>query len=781
MGEVWHARDTRLDREVALKVIPEEVLGDAERRRRFEREARLLAALNHPGIAAIYAFEEIPGPPARHVLAMELLHGETLRERLRRGPLPEPRARELAAAIAEGLGAAHERGIVHRDLKPENLFVRSDGQAKILDFGLAKREADAAGGDSVAPTAAKTEAGVVVGTSGYMAPEQVTGGPADPRTDVFAFGCVLYEMLSGRRAFARATLAETFVAILRDAPEPLGKGTSPALARLVERCLEKRPGDRFPTARELAIALAETAPAPEPGPARPGRTPRRTRTVAAGAVALLALLAAAAWLLRPGPNRAGPVAVRSLAVLPFENLSTDPAQASLADAMTESLTTNLGRASALRVTSRAAVVGYAASKEPATKIAAALGVDALVTGSVQKSGDSLRVNVQVVEASGGKQLWSGPFAQTGGSLFALQDRVSRAILDALHVSLTPAEDRSLRSIPTANLAAYEHYVRGRLRVRRENPEDNGAAIDELEKAVALDPSFAAAHAELAHAYGVKVFYVTPGDRAAADKATIELETALGLDPDLGLAHYARGLLLWTPANHFPHEQAIRAYQRALALDPNYDDAHQQLGIVEMHVGLFDAAAAEFEAALRLDPTNTLARHRSGVVRSYQLRFGEAVEIHRGIPREFNPSLWTYNMAWSQLHVGQGAAETLAEFRRSGEKDRGGVVASVEAMAAALAGDASAAERLSAEAVRNGKGFGHFHHTAYNLACADALLGRVPEALEFLREAAASGFPCYPLFEKDPYLDRLRKDPGFGAFLEGQRRDWEGRRKLVATR
>ncbi|HQR67447.1 MAG TPA: serine/threonine-protein kinase, partial [Thermoanaerobaculia bacterium] len=262
MGEVWHARDTRLDREVALKVVPEEVLADADRRERFAREARLLAALNHPAIAAIYAFEEVPGPPARHVLAMELLRGETLREALRRGPLPESRVRELGAAVADGLAAAHGRGIVHRDLKPENLFLPSDAPVKILDFGLAKREADAAGGDPEAPTAARTEAGVVLGTSGYMSPEQISGAPAGPRSDLFALGCVLYEMLSGRRAFARDTLPETFAAILRDAPEPLGKGTSPALARIVGRCLEKRPEARFPSARDLASALRETSSLP---------------------------------------------------------------------------------------------------------------------------------------------------------------------------------------------------------------------------------------------------------------------------------------------------------------------------------------------------------------------------------------------------------------------------------------------------------------------------------------------------------------------------------------
>lgn len=786
MGEVYRARDTRLRRDVAIKVLPRDLSSDSEAIVRFERETRAIAALSHPNILAIHDV----GPDGIVTFAVtELLEGETLRQRLSREILSESKFLDIGSALADGLSAAHAKGIIHRDLKPENVFLTSEGRVKILDFGLARQNVlpliDAA---SAAATAeAATTPGAIMGTIGYMSPEQIRAGVVDSRTDIFALGCVLYEMATGRRPFARATAAETMAAIRRDPPEPAsptGRRLSPGVERVIRRCLEKNPDERFQSARDLAFALREIASGPvgfgDAAPFAPAR-PDRARQVRWATLAALVLLSGAitgTWLIWRAARRP---AVRALAVLPFENLAGDPTQSSLADAMTESLITNLGRASALRVIARGAVVDLTKDRAPITKVGRSLGVDALVTGAVQKSGDQLRVNVQVVDVATGTQLWSAPFVQAGGNLFGLQDRVSRAVLSVLKVPLTAAEEKSLRAVPTSSLEAYEFYVRGKLHVRHENPEDNGIAIAELEKAVALDPAFAAAYAELAHAYGLKVFYFTPGDRAVAEKAAVACEKALSLDPELAEAHYAKAFLLWTPANRFPHEQAMAEYHQALALDPNNDDAHHQLGLIEAHIGLLEAAAGEFRTALAIDPTNTLARHRMGVALLYQLRHAEALSVFRETPRDFNPSLWTYHVGWALLYLGrrEESAATLSEFRKLEGKDRGGVVASVEAIAAAISGDAASAERAIASSIETGKGFGHFHHAAYDIGSAYALLGRSSDAVRWLRTSAENGFPCYPLFAKDPNLDRVRGDALFAAFLEQLRTEWEKRRALAA--
>ena len=325
MGEVWRAKDTRLERTVALKVLPEGLFEDKEMAARFEREAKLLAALSHPNVAAIHAFEEISG---RHLLVMELLEGMTLREKLEAGPIPPKQAVDFALQIAKGLSAAHEKGIVHRDLKPENLFVSKEGHLKILDFGLAKRtEQEKTGDETSAPTESKhTEPGVVMGTVGYMSPEQVRGLPVDHRSDIFSFGAILYELLSGRKAFKRDTPADTLAAILKEEPPELsqsGRNISPADGHVVKHCLEKDRSDRFQSAKDIAFALSQTS-----GPAATtggqARAPAGVATKAVAAITAVALLVFAGIVLFRRPNKplteaSGP---KRIAVLPFENLGT---------------------------------------------------------------------------------------------------------------------------------------------------------------------------------------------------------------------------------------------------------------------------------------------------------------------------------------------------------------------------------------------------------------------------------------------------------------------------
>src|SRR5215831_5173899 len=405
MGEVYRARDTRLGREVAIKVLPASLSADPDRLRRFEQEARAAGLLNHPSITQVYDLGTHEGAP---YVVHELLEGETLRAVLATGPLPPRRAVDYAIPMAQGLAAAHEKGIVHRDLKPENVFVTRDGRIKILDFGLAKLtlpETDAGPLTGIPTETARTQTGVVLGTLGYMSPEQVRGQPADARSDIFSFGAILYEMLAGRRAFQGVSSADTMSAILKEDPPDVSasRTVSPGLGRIVRHCLEKNPEQRFQSARDLAFDLSAAAADP---------VSRRRRTLAwAGALLAAISLVAAAVLLRsrgsrsnvPGAAAAGR---KSIAVLPFQNLSPDPENAYFADGMTEDILTQLAKIRDLKVISRSSVIQYKGTQKPIRTIAAELGVGAILEGSVRRAGNQVRIVSQLIDARTDEHLWA---------------------------------------------------------------------------------------------------------------------------------------------------------------------------------------------------------------------------------------------------------------------------------------------------------------------------------------------------------------------------------------
>ncbi len=455
MGEVYRARDTRLGREVAVKVIPAALSADPDRLRRFEQEARSASALNHPNILTIHDFgshEEAP------YVVSELLEGETLRERLSLGALSPRKAIESGVQIAHGLAAAHEKGIVHRDLKPENLFVTKDGRVKILDFGLAKLTHPEAGSGPLAevPTLTRgTEPGVIMGTVGYMSPEQVRGQAADRRSDIFAFGAVMYELLSSKRAFRGDSAIETMSAILREEPAELLQsvtGVPPSLERIVRRCLEKNPEERFQSARDLAFALTETASVSlaAPSVAVPSRFGTRRRVWIASLPVALAALLAVLVAVDPGGlrrrllGRALPGRVESIAVLPLHNLSGDPGQEYFADGMTEALIANLAQIRKLRVISRTSVEEYKDGKRPLPQIARELGVDAVVEGSVARSGDRVRITAQLIHGPSDTHLWAKTYQRDLRDILELQGEVAGAIAREIAAEITPEERARLK-------------------------------------------------------------------------------------------------------------------------------------------------------------------------------------------------------------------------------------------------------------------------------------------------------------------------------------------------
>ena len=525
---------------------------------------------------------------------------------------------------------------------------------------------------------------------------------------------------------------------------------------------------------ELPASAATTAAAV----AVRSQPPRRRRLIwgalaTVGGVSVLLAFRVGSWRGRlwSGPTTGQ---IHSLAVLPFADLSRDTLQAWYADGLTEALITDLGRIPSLRVISRGSVASFRGTKRPLHEIARELRVDAVVEGGMQVSEGRVRVDLRLVDAASGYQLWADRLEEPMGDRFVLEDRAARSILSALRVPVTAAQARNLRTAPTRNLAAYDLYLRGKIRVRHESQADDSVAIDLLERAVALDPEFGVAHAELAHAYALRVTQFVPGDSEARDRAAVETEKALRLDPDLAEGHYARAFLLWGPGGYFAHELAIQEDRRALDLNPNLAEAHQHLGMVYLHIGLLDNAIEEFRKTLAIDPSHRFAQQRIGIALVYQGRYEDGLRTFRQVPPEFNPAFWHSQVAWALLYLGQdsAAASLIEQYLRQRPEDPGGVVTSTRAIVFAKQGDERRAEEDIRAAVQKGAGYIHFHHSEYYIAMAYALLHRPQPALRFLRRAAAEGMPCYPCFANDPYLAMIQSDPGIAAFMRDLHAQWQ---------
>ena len=807
MGEVYLAEDTRLERRVALKFLPALFTQDKRHLRRFEQEARAVAALSHPNVCTIH--EVVETGEGRHCIVMEYVEGVTLRERIAEGTLKVGEALDTAFQVASALSAAHAAGIVHRDIKPENIMLRRDGYVKILDFGLAKlTESKSEPLDSEAKTRVlelKTLPGMVMGTVAYMSPEQARGLPVDARTDVWSLGVVLYEMVAGQRPFDGATPTDVIISIAEREPAPLATRAPEVptqLVRIVEKALAKDREQRYRTAEDLLIDLkslrheleigAEVErykqPTANDRPAATtsdrqlitsrffplGLTRSRILTLTALAGGLIIAGLAYALTFRQSSPPVLQTEIKSLAVLPLENPSGDTSQDYFAVGMTDALITDLAKVGALRVISLQSVMQYKGTRKPLTEIGRELNVDAVLTGSIVRSGERVRIAVQLIHAATGRNLWEDSYEQDLRDVLALQREVTRDIVGEIRIKLTPQEQMRFETVRPVNPEAYDHYLRGKFYLNRQTKEDNETAITALEHAVATDPNFAAAHAELAQAYVWKLFFFAPQERQWAEKAFVAAEKALSLDPNLAVAYLARGLLLWTPANHFPHEKAIREFRRALSLNPSLDEARNQLARIYFHIGAFDEALQESREAVRTNPSNNLAQLRIGQTLNFQLKFEQALSVLRAIPQDVNPALVGSETAWALFNLGrkEEASLLLEQLLRDYPEDNGGVFTSVQAVLAASNGQERKTEERIKLAVERGKGFGHFHHTAYHIACAYALMNKPEQAVKWLDVTADDGFPCYPLFERDANLDNLRQDARFVTFMERQKQQWE---------
>jgi serine/threonine protein kinase/Tfp pilus assembly protein PilF len=670
MGEVFRARDTRLGRDVAVKILPERLADDTRALARFEREARAVAALSHPNILAIHDFGRQDGV----VFAVtELLEGDSLDRRLAREELPWKKALEIGAAVADGLASAHARGIVHRDLKPANVFVTREGLVKILDFGLARHDPLISEPSATAlPTAAapETEPGTVLGTVGYMAPEQVRGESADARSDIFALGCILYEMLTGRRAFREKTQGETLAAILRDHPPELsesGKTMPSGADGVVMRCLEKNPDERFQSARDLAFALrgiftSSTSPT-VPGQVAAPKTSFPYRSLGV-ATAILAALVAAFLLIRTGGSRTGLLRgaprIGSLAVLPLANLSGNPQEDYFADGMTEQIIANLARLKDLRVISRTSSMSYKGTKKRLPEIARELKVDAVVEGSVTRSGNRVQVRAELIQASNDRNLWADSYERDVREVLALQGEIARAIARKISVELTPEDRARLEGVRKIDPEAYEAYVRGRYYYEK---RDLKSALPQFQRALDLEPTYAAAYAGLADSYS-QIGYTNGLDpKDAFPKAKAAAQKALELDASLAAPHASLGFI------HMYYDWDFAAaeseFQRAIALDENLVTAHHQYSIYLAAMIRPEESRREIEKAHELDPLSVLVSTDMGFELYYDRRYEEATRALKDA-LSMNPNAPTPHFWLARVYQAQGRFDdAVAEFKTAG--------------------------------------------------------------------------------------------------------------------
>ncbi|HEU5248676.1 MAG TPA: protein kinase [Thermoanaerobaculia bacterium] len=747
MGEVYRARDRRLDRDVAIKVLPEHLASDPRALERFEREAKAVASLSHPNILAIHDFETHDG--IRYAVT-ELLDGHTLRERLEGGTVTPRKAIEWALQIAQGLAAAHEKGIVHRDLKPENVFVTAGGHVKILDFGLARAVVpDPAETASTAGTLAEaTEPGTVLGTVGYMSPEQVRGKPADTRSDIFAFGALVYEMLTGRRAFQAESAVETMSAILTEEPAEFGASSERAvpagLQRIVRRCLEKSPSERFQNARDLGFAIEAVS-------------------------GLSAAEASAAQRPEPGTKR-------SVAVLPFRDLACKPENADLGLGLADAATTELASLRSLLVRPTAAILKYHACGVDPHQAARELGVDAVVDGNFQRFGSRLRVTVQLVRATDGRSLWGSKIDTSLDDVFEMQDQVSRKIAQALEVELTPAEERRRSRGARPAGEAYELYLKGRASLFRGTLADVNAAIEAFEQARDADPRFALAWAGLSASYlNLALNYEPEGEWQA--RAEEMCDRALAIDRDLPEGRYLRGALFWTPRNGFDHASAMREFVAAITGRPNLSEAHDRLAVLLDHVSMIEESLKECDIAIAINPADGLALVQSGLSHYHLGHYERAFAISEQASAH-NPAAWIHHqIAHCLVRLGKRseAAATVDRTLRQFPNDV--LFYPIRGIIAAVEGDAARARQEIQRTIQNRKAFIHYHHAQHDVACIYAMIGERTEALRWLSDAAHNGFPCYRFFETDPLLEPIRGEPRFHELMAELRTECDGYRAL----
>ncbi len=628
MGAVYRAHDERLGRDLALKILPAETMCDDVARARLVREARTASALNHPHIAQVYDAGE---DKSRLFIAMELVEGKTLHDAIPDGGLPAEVALRYGLQIADALAAAHARGVIHRDLKSTNIMITPEGRVKVLDFGLAKRlgEDEPEGATSEAPKDVNiTTAGLVLGTPNHLPPEVLRGQAADARSDVWALGIVLYEMVSGRFPFSGSSMPELAASITTDEPTPLSGRIPLGIRSVIARCLQKDPTRRYHSGNEVRTAL-ETLDGVSSQRGRTARAKFKWGALVGGAIATVLVVAAFLFIPRPPALRdkahGGATATRihSLAVLPLVNISGDPAQEYFADGMTEELITNLASIRELKVISRTSVMRFKGTKDPLKDVAKALGVDAVVEGSVQRAGDRVRITAQLIEAASDRHLWAQSFERDFEEVLTLQSEVAMDIARQIQVTLAPHVSARMAAGPHVNPAAYELYLKGRYEWSQLNEASVRKSIEYFEKALMIDPKDPRANSGMADAYLLLVQVMGAIPPREGMKQVKEYATrALAADPNSAEAHASiASAHLFGDWNVREAEKEI---DRAIALNPGYSSAYVVQSVILSITGRSEQALAADRKAIELDPLSLIAQwHAIHALRAAG-RFDEAI-------------------------------------------------------------------------------------------------------------------------------------------------------------
>ena len=758
MGEVYRAVDTRLDRTVVLKVLPARTAADPEWRARLEREGRAASSLKHPQVCALY---DIAQAGEVDFLVMEHLEGETLAERLRRGPLPISDVLTFALQIASALQAAHEHGIVHRDLKPGNIMLTASG-AKLLDFGVAKPPPvtrSAQSGEADAAPGSITRHGVLVGTAEYMAPEQIEGLAVDPRADIFAFGAVIYEMTTGRKAFAAEDRFGVFEAIRERDVMPMRRirrGTPRALEHVVRTCLAKDASARYPTAEALRDELAAVA-----------RGQRRVRRGTWLAAVVLALSAGAGLIWPRMNDRQLPAAdaVRPrimLAVLPFANQSGDPGQDYLSEGLTDELIGELGRLQPgrLGVIARTSAVRYQQMRGDASRIAGELGVDYFIEGRAARDGSRVRIGVRLARARDQSQVWANQYERDLDDMLVLQAEVARAIAGEVALVLTPEQRARLDARPAIDPEAYEHYLKGRYFWNKRTRDGLTRAAAEFEAAARKYPGYAAAHAGIADSYLLLAYYAYLPPQVAFARARDSAARALELDRGLAEAHVSLAGIY----DDYDHrwQDAEAEYREALRLNANYATAHQWYANHLMGWGRREEAQARILRAHELDPLSLIIQVNVANIFLLSREYGRAVEECRKaieLEPDFVTARWVLGRAYE---LQRQFPDAIAEFDRAlAVEPDSTLLRAALARAYALSGARARAELLLHD-LRTAAG--QRYVSSLDLALVYAALGQTDAAFASLDRAVRERSNLLIYARVDPAYDSLRDDPRFAAFL-----------------
>ncbi len=766
MGEVYLAEDTRLNRKVAIKLLPPESTSDPQARKRLIREAQSAAALDHPNICAIHEVGEADG---RSFIVMQYVEGETLADFIRRKPLELPQFLGIAAQVADALAEAHSRQIIHRDIKPQNIMITARGQVKVLDFGLAKVVKDKDALLSEVETASLlTEPGAVAGTLPYMSPEQVRRESLDARSDIFSFGSVLYEMVSGHRAFTAESPGETMSAILTREPPPLerySRDVPAELERIVSKTLRKDREERYQTVRDVALDLKSLRQAV--GHEQPGATAmvehgrvlaRRWPIAMLGAVvgllALLIGLNVGGWRERLF-GKAVSSRIESLAVLPLDNLSGDPSQDYFADGMTESLITELAKISALRVISRTSVMQYKGTRKPMPEIARELNVDTVIEGSVIRSGERVRITAQLIRGATDQHLWAESYERDLRDVLALQREVARGIANEIRVKLTSQEEASLARTQTIVPEAYEAYLKGRYYWNKRREEELRKSVEYFQRAIDLDPSYAKAYAGLADSYAILTDYGKLEAKEGYAKARAAAIKALEIDETLAEAHASLGFVFLLESDY---SDAEREFKRAIELGPNYPSAHHWYGQYLQAIGRQDEAIAELKRAQELDPLSLIINSALGGKYYYARRYDEAIKQLRKT-LELDPSFLAARALLGGVYLQKGMyEEAVKEDERAVETSgRAEDPLAVLGYAYGVVGRKADALKILEE-LRNLQT--HRHIDPVNIALIYTGLGEKDQAFMWIEKAEKLDFNL----EYDPMWDSLRSDRRFPDLL-----------------